>query len=141
MDAYYIGKNSFRKTVQNVSLAFAFNGIGVPAAVTGLVHPVMAMVAMAASVTAVLLNSFGGRLIPKIRKKGEVPMKKLVLKIPTIHCEGCVENIQRALKEKKGVALVEGNPQTKEVTVSYLQEEIGEQKIRESIVQMGHQIG
>ncbi len=68
-------------------------------------------------------------------------MKKLVLKIPTIHCEGCVENIQRALKAKKGVALVEGNSQTKEVTVSYLQEEIGEQKIRESIVQMGHQIG
>ena len=141
VDAYYIGKSSFRKTVQNVSLAFAFNGIGVPAAVTGLVHPVMAMVAMAASVTTVLLNSFGGRLIPKIRKKGEVPMKKLVLKIPTIHCEGCVENIQRALKAKKGVALVEGNSQTKEVTVSYLQEEIGEQKIRESIVQMGHQIG
>lgn len=68
-------------------------------------------------------------------------MEKLVLKIPTIHCEGCVENIQRALKAKKGVALVEGNSQTKEVTVSYLQEEIGEQKIRESIVQMGHQIG
>jgi len=141
VDAYYIGKSSFRKTVQNVTLAFAFNGIGVPAAVTGLVHPVMAMVAMAASVTAVLLNSFGGRLIPKIRKKGEVPMEKLVLKIPTIHCEGCVENIQRALKAKKGIALVEGNSQTKEVTVSYLQEEIGEQKIRESIVQMGHQIG
>ncbi|MCH8883654.1 MAG: HAD-IC family P-type ATPase, partial [SAR324 cluster bacterium] len=100
VDAYYIGKSSFRKTVQNVTLAFAFNGIGVPAAVTGLVHPVMAMVAMAASVTTVLLNSFGGRLIPKIRKKGEVPMKKLVLKIPTIHCEGCVENIQRALKAK-----------------------------------------
>ncbi|MCH7570710.1 MAG: heavy-metal-associated domain-containing protein [Deltaproteobacteria bacterium] len=68
-------------------------------------------------------------------------MEKLVLKIPTIHCEGCVENIQRALKAKKGIALVEGNSQTKEVTVSYLQEEIGEQKIRESIVQMGHQIG
>jgi len=47
---------------------------GVPAVVTGLVHPVMAMVAMAASVTTVLLNSFGGRLIPKIRKKGEAPM-------------------------------------------------------------------
>ncbi|KKK83447.1 hypothetical protein LCGC14_2793280, partial [marine sediment metagenome] len=63
VDAYHIGKSSFRKTVQNVSLAFAFNGIGVPAAVTGLVHPVWAMIAMAASVTIVLLNSFGGRVI------------------------------------------------------------------------------
>ncbi len=65
VDAYYIGKSSFRKTVQNVTLAFAFNGIGVPMAITGLVHPVMAMIAMAASVTTVLLNSFGGRLIPR----------------------------------------------------------------------------
>ncbi|MEE8305440.1 MAG: cation-translocating P-type ATPase, partial [Candidatus Tectomicrobia bacterium] len=37
VDSYYIAKSSYRKTVQNVSLAFAFNGIGVPAAVTGLV--------------------------------------------------------------------------------------------------------
>ncbi|MEE8158397.1 MAG: heavy metal translocating P-type ATPase, partial [Dehalococcoidia bacterium] len=141
VDAYYIGKSSFRKTVQNVSLAFAFNGIGVPAAVTGLVHPVMAMVAMAASVTTVLLNSFGGRLIPKIRKKGEAPMEKLILEIPTIHCEGCIENIQRALKQRKGITRVEGDPQTKLVTVSYQEQEIDEERIRESIVQMGHQIG
>ncbi len=141
VDAYYIGKSSFRKTVQNVSLAFAFNGIGVPAAVTGLVHPVMAMVAMAASVTTVLLNSFGGRLIPKIRKKGEAPMEKLILEIPTIHCEGCIENIQRALKQRKGITRVEGDPQTKLVTVSYQEQEIDEERIRESIVQMGHQVG
>ncbi|MBI2856862.1 MAG: cation-translocating P-type ATPase [Chloroflexi bacterium] len=66
-DAYDIGKKSYTKTVQNVALAFAFNGIGVPAAVTGLVHPVFAMIAMAASVTAVLLNSFGGRLLETAR--------------------------------------------------------------------------
>jgi Cu+-exporting ATPase len=65
VDAYYIARNSFRKTVQNVALAFSFNGIGVPLAVTGLVHPVFAMIAMAASVSAVLLNSFRGKLLPK----------------------------------------------------------------------------
>ncbi len=67
VDAYYIGKSSFRKTVQNVTLAFAFNGVGVPLAIAGLVHPVTAMVAMAASVTTVLLNSFAGRLFPGAR--------------------------------------------------------------------------
>jgi len=67
-------------------------------------------------------------------------MDKLVLNIPTIKCEGCVENIKRIVEQKKGVTLVEGDPETKQVTVSYLQEEIGEQRIRESIVQMGHQI-
>jgi heavy metal translocating P-type ATPase len=62
-DAYEIGRASYRKTVQNVSLAFAFNGVGVPLAATGLVHPVWAMVAMVASVSTVLGNSFGVRLL------------------------------------------------------------------------------
>jgi heavy metal translocating P-type ATPase len=62
VDAIEIGRSSYRKTVQNLWLAFAFNGIGVPLAVTGLVSPVWAMIAMVASVSAVLLNSFGGRL-------------------------------------------------------------------------------
>jgi Cu+-exporting ATPase len=68
VDAYHIGKSSYRKTVQNLTLAFAFNGIGVPLAATGLVHPVWAMVAMLASVGTVLANSFGGRLLPKTRR-------------------------------------------------------------------------
>lgn len=67
-------------------------------------------------------------------------MEKLVLKIPTIKCEGCVENIQRVLKQREGVTLVEGDPETKQVTVSYLQEEIGEDEIRGAIIQIGHQI-
>lgn len=65
VDAYHIARAAYRKTVQNLWLAFAFNGVGVPLAVTGLVPPVWAMVAMVASVSAVLLNSFGGRLIPE----------------------------------------------------------------------------
>ncbi len=72
LDAYHIGKASYRKTVQNLSLAFAFNGIGIPLAATGLVHPAWAMIAMAASVTTVLTNSFAGRLIPKLRHRGEI---------------------------------------------------------------------
>lgn len=59
MVSYYIAKKSYNKTKQNLFLAFMFNGIGVPAAATGLVSPVWAMIAMAASVSAVLLNSFG----------------------------------------------------------------------------------
>jgi Cu+-exporting ATPase len=70
VDAYHIGRASYRKTVQNLMLAFAFNGIGVPLAVSGLLPPVWAMVAMLASVTTVLTNSFGGRLLPKARRRG-----------------------------------------------------------------------
>ena len=47
--------------LQNVTLAFLFNGIGIPLAATGLVYPVWAMVAMAVSVTAIFFNSLWGR--------------------------------------------------------------------------------
>jgi heavy metal translocating P-type ATPase len=67
MDAHQIGVRSFAKTKQNLTLAFAFNGIGVPAAATGFVHPIWAMVAMLASVTTVLTNSFAGRLLRRAR--------------------------------------------------------------------------
>jgi len=47
--------------LQNVTLAFLFNGIGIPLAATGLIYPVWAMVAMAVSVTAIFFNSLWGR--------------------------------------------------------------------------------
>jgi Cu+-exporting ATPase len=56
-----ISRHSYRKMVQNVSLAFLFNGIGVPLAATGLVYPVWAMAAMAISVTMIFINSLWGR--------------------------------------------------------------------------------
>ncbi|MGQ0681463.1 hypothetical protein, partial [Bradyrhizobium sp.] len=51
---------SYRKMVQNVTLAFLFNGVGIPIAATGLIYPVWAMVAMAVSVTAIFVNSLWG---------------------------------------------------------------------------------
>jgi cation transport ATPase len=63
MDAREIGAESYRKTRQNLAAAFSFNGLGVSAATTGLVHPVFAMVAMVLSVSAVLANSFAGQLL------------------------------------------------------------------------------
>ncbi|MQA06348.1 MAG: heavy metal translocating P-type ATPase [Streptosporangiales bacterium] len=56
-----ISRRSYRRVRQNVALAFTFNGIGIPLSTTGLVYPVWAMVAMAASVTSLFVNSLGGR--------------------------------------------------------------------------------
>ncbi|WP_116040421.1 heavy metal translocating P-type ATPase [Amycolatopsis palatopharyngis] len=61
LDARRISDRSYRRTRTNVVLAFTFNGIGVPLATTGLVHPVWAMIAMAASVTTIFVNSVGTR--------------------------------------------------------------------------------
>ena len=61
LDAREISRWSYRKMVQNVSLAVAFNGIGVPVAATGLIFPIWAMAAMAVSVTAIFMNSLRGK--------------------------------------------------------------------------------
>jgi heavy metal translocating P-type ATPase len=59
--AHDISRRGYRKMVQNVVLAFCFNGIGIPVAATGLVYPVWAMAAMAGSVTAIFFNSLWGK--------------------------------------------------------------------------------
>ena len=60
-EAREISRGSYRKMMQNVTLAFLFNGIGVPLAATGLIYPVWAMAAMAASVTTIFFNSLWGQ--------------------------------------------------------------------------------
>lgn len=55
-----VSRRSYAKMVQNVILAFLFNGLGIPLAATGLIHPVWAMIAMAVSVTAIFINSLWG---------------------------------------------------------------------------------
>jgi P-type E1-E2 ATPase len=59
--AHEISRRGYRKMVQNVVLAFCFNGIGIPVAATGLIYPVWAMAAMAGSVTAIFFNSLWGK--------------------------------------------------------------------------------
>ena len=61
IEAREISRWSYRKMLQNVTLAILFNGIGVPLAATGLIHPIWAMAAMAVSVTAIFFNSLRGK--------------------------------------------------------------------------------
>ena len=76
LTARQLSTSSYRRTRQNVALAFLFNGIGIPAATTGLVYPVWAMVAMALSVTTIFVNSIGARpslLFQAIASVGRAP--------------------------------------------------------------------
>ncbi len=61
LTAYEISRRGYRKMLQNVTLAFCLNGIGIPVAATGLIYPVWAMAAMAGSVTAIFFNSLWGK--------------------------------------------------------------------------------
>jgi Cu+-exporting ATPase len=119
VDAYHIGRASYRKTVQNLALAFAFNGVGVPLAVTGLVHPVWAMAAMVASVTTVLTNSFAGRLLPRVRRAREPGEERLALRVPDMHCDGCLATIREAVAGVDGVVSVDGELDTRTLEVRY----------------------
>ena len=139
VEAYHIGRRSYRKTVQNLGLAFAFNGIGVPAAVTGLVHPVWAMIAMALSVSAVLLNSFGGRLLPRAERteKSASDLQRVALHVPAIHCEGCLRTITTALTQLPEVDAVESDLEEKVVVVHYRDGIMGTSDIREAVMRAG----
>ncbi len=150
-DSITIGASSYRKTVQNLWLAF-FNGLGVPLATTGLVHPSWAMIAMALSVSAVLLNSFGGRILPRRRGDQEVvgpvsnaaqvvnlgPIEQVVVKVPGIRCSACIDTITAHLLLNEGVELVKGDANRKEVTVSFHADRVSVSVIREAIRQAGY---
>jgi heavy metal translocating P-type ATPase len=137
VDAYHIGKSSYRKTVQNLTLAFAFNGIGVPLAVTGLVHPVWAMVAMVASVSTVLANSFAGRLLPKGRRGRKT---QLTLRIANMHCEHCLASIREVACKLAGVEDVTGDPASQVATVTYREGMVEPDGIREAIIEHGFKV-
>jgi cation transport ATPase len=135
VDAIDIGRASYRKTVQNLALAFSFNGIGVPLAATGLVHPVWAMIAMAASVTAVLTNSFAGRLLPRRRVRQRAALD---VAVGNMHCEHCVVTIREGLLEIEGIEAVSGDAAQKRVNVAYRPEAIGPDGIRRAIRARGY---
>ncbi|MFQ6124855.1 MAG: heavy metal translocating P-type ATPase [Candidatus Heimdallarchaeota archaeon] len=137
MDTYHIARNSYKKTMQNLLLAFSFNGIGVPAATTGLVHPVWAMVAMIASVSTVLLNSFGGRLLPTTKASSKEGRKRITLNVPNLHCEGCVNTLRTALKKKFGAVEVEAELETRVVTVTVDSNDFPAEDVKRLFTEMG----
>ena len=145
VDAYYIGRASYRKTVQNLSLALAFNGIGVPLATTGLLHPVWAMIAMLLSVSTVLTNSFAGRLLPRVRGRLSLAERarrpaQMTLAIPNMHCDHCLESIKDASCRLPGVVDVAGDAARQTVTVTYREGIADPDGIRTAIIERGFRV-
>lgn len=68
-------------------------------------------------------------------------MRRIQLKVPTIKCEGCVETIRSALTKHPGVQAVEGDPNRKEVTVTFNPEQLSESDIRAAISGAGFLVG
>jgi heavy metal translocating P-type ATPase len=141
VEAFEIGENSFKKTKQNLLLAFSFNGIGVPLATTGLLYPVWAMIAMVASVTAVLANSFWGRLISKasrFREEEKEQQQSITYRVPNMHCEHCVETITNTLNQRFEDISVETDLDQNEITVGFTNGNVNDSSLREALVEVGY---
>ena len=138
VEAFEIGEKSFRKTKQNLLLAFSFNGIGVPLATTGLLYPVWAMVAMVASVSAVLANSFWGRLLSKAsqhrEEKGQ--QQSITYKVPNMHCEHCVETIKQMITTRFEDITIETDLDQNEVTILFRNGNVNDSSLREALVEI-----
>ncbi len=141
VELFRIGRASYRKTVQNLTLAFAFNGLGVPAAMTGLVHPGLAMVAMAASVTAVLANSFLVRSGVAASSAGGEEAERTVIAVPTLKCSGCADSVRQALREIDAVRDVDVDLDAKRVMVRYAGARVDRDRLCEAITRAGHVCG
>ncbi|NIR28646.1 MAG: HAD-IC family P-type ATPase, partial [Gammaproteobacteria bacterium] len=152
-EAITIGGLSYRKTVQNLWLAFFFNGVGVPLAAMGVVHPSWAMAAMAASVTLVLANSFGGRVLGRpARHEGrahreapapeaaQAPTEEAVFAVADLHCRGCVDTVRSSLLAEHGVERVEGELSDKTIRVSFRPDAVTFEDIEAGIARLGFRV-
>ncbi len=141
VDAYSIGLNSYGKTKQNLAIAFSFNGVGIPIAATGLVDPIWVMIAMALSVTAVLANSFMGRLIWGRRAMLEHIKAASTLRfdIPLMDTEALLEKAVDEVSDLEDVLSVAGDVDRRELVVRVAGSNTGtaEQNIRSVLSALG----
>jgi len=59
------------------------------------------------------------------------------LKVPTIKCEGCVEEIRETLTKRSGVAGVEGDPARKDISVTFDPDRLADADIRAVVADPG----
>lgn len=57
-----------------------------------------------------------------------------------LHCEGCEQRVDRALKRLDGVREVEASYQTQRVEVEYDPGQVGEEQLRERLGLLGYEV-
>lgn len=63
--------------------------------------------------------------------------KEATLKIPAIHCSGCATTVKRNLHALAGVSIVDVDPGTKLVRLSFDESEVTLDRIKESLDEIG----
>ena len=60
------------------------------------------------------------------------------LKVPRIHCDGCVNTVTNAVRKLPGVAKVEASEVAKEVRVEFDPARVSEDNIRKALMLVGY---
>ncbi len=68
-------------------------------------------------------------------------MRTVALKVPTIKCEGCVEKIRETLTRRGGVTRVHGDPERREITVTFDPAQVDDADIRAAVADAGFLVG
>lgn len=60
------------------------------------------------------------------------------LKVPKIHCDGCVNTVESAVRKLTGVHRVSASELTKEVRVEFDPQQVKEEEIRKALLLVGY---
>ncbi len=130
VDALWLSRRVMRVVKQNLLFALGYNVAAIPLAAAGLLNPVVAAAAMAASSLSVVGNALRLRRANppcagpsggggERRLRDELPMRESRLLVEDMSCQHCAEAIRRAVESVAGVERVEVDLASKQVTVSY----------------------
>ncbi|HEY3247763.1 MAG TPA: heavy-metal-associated domain-containing protein [bacterium] len=63
---------------------------------------------------------------------------QMTLKVPRIHCDGCVNTVTRAVQRLPGVESVQASEMTKIVNVEFDPDKVNEDQIRAALQLVGY---
>ena len=122
--AVEISRSSFGKIKTNLFWAFIYNVVAIPLAVMGLLHPVVAEIAMAFSSITVVSNSLHlKRILKKEERSHDMGLfgssNKVEYTVPDMNCGHCEAKVTAALQGVDGIKKVKATSKDKRVVIEY----------------------
>jgi Cu+-exporting ATPase len=133
--AVEISRSTFGKIRTNLFWAFAYNVVAIPLAVMGLLHPIVAEIAMAFSSITVVSNSLHlKRILRREERKNAAPddagersndmglfgtKKSVEYRVPDMNCGHCEAKVTAALEGVSGVKKVKATSSDKRLVIEY----------------------
>ncbi|MFW5827027.1 MAG: heavy metal translocating P-type ATPase [Alkalispirochaeta sp.] len=122
--AVEISRSTFGKIKTNLFWAFIYNVVAIPLAVMGLLHPVVAEIAMAFSSITVVSNSLHlKRILKKEERRHDMGLfgksNTVEYTVPDISCGHCEAKVTAALQGVDGIKKVKASAKNKNVVIEY----------------------